>query len=278
MRAVWIGTTLCIFAAGITSAQPAASPLTFEVASVKPSGADARGIFFRILPGGGLTAEGAPLKALISLAYGVREFQISGGPGWINSHRFDVNARPEASEITATNIDPSKMSLNQQRSLRQQMQERLRNLMADRFQLTLHRENKEQQVYALVVAKGGPKLQESKEARSMMRMGRGLLTAQTVGMADLSLNLSNGLGRTVIDKTGLTGKYDFELKWTPDPGQPAAAPLGPTPPGVELPPPPDPNGPSIFTALQEQLGLRLESQKGPVEMLVIDRVERPSEN
>lgn len=278
MRAVWIGTTLCIFAAGITSAQPAASPLTFEVASVKPSGADALGIFFRILPGGGLMAEGAPLKALISLAYGVREFQISGGPGWINSDRFDVNARPEASKITATNIDPSKMPLDQQRSLRQQMQERLRNLMADRFQLTLHRENKEQQVYALVVAKGGPKLQESTKARSMMRMGRGLLTAQAVGMADLSLNLSNGLGRSVIDNTGLTGKYDFELNWTPDPGQPAAAPFGPLPPGVQLPPPPDPNGPSIFTALQEQLGLRLESQKGPVEMVVIDRVERPSEN
>jgi len=86
------------------------------------------------------------------------------------------------------------------------------------------------------------------------------------------------LGRTVIDKTGLTGKYDFELKWTPDPGQPTAQPFGPPPPGVELPPPPDPNGPSIFTALQEQLGLRLESQKAPVETLVIDRVERPSEN
>jgi len=111
-----------------------------------------------------------------------------------------------------------------------------------------------------------------------MRLGRGLLNGQGVDLGFLAGSLSNQLGRPVIDKTGLTGKYDFELKWTPDPGQPAAMPFGPPPPGVELPPPPDPKGPSIFTALQEQLGLRLESQKAPVDILVIDRAEKPSEN
>ncbi|HEX6896713.1 MAG TPA: TIGR03435 family protein, partial [Bryobacteraceae bacterium] len=96
----------------------------------------------------------------------------------------------------------------------------------------------------------------------------------------LSSTLSNQLGRPVLDRTGLTGHYDFKLEYTPDPGQPGGGPFGgaPPPPGVQAPPPPDPNGPSIFTALQEQLGLRLESTKGPVEMIVIDSVEKASEN
>lgn len=265
MRAVWICTTVCMFAADIMSAQPAANPLTFEVASVRPSAADAHGLI-DFLPGGSLRASGMTLKSLISIAYAVRQFQISAGPGWINSDRFDITARAEASDTAApANSYPA--------TIRQQMQERLRNLLEERFKLTVHRDTKEQQVYALVVAKSGPKIQESNQGKNMMRTGRGLLTAQAVGMADFTLNLSNILGWPVTDKTGLIGKYDFELKWAPDPSQPTVAALG-----AELPPPPDPNGPSIFTAVQEQLGLRLESQKAPVEMLVIDRVERPSEN
>jgi uncharacterized protein (TIGR03435 family) len=163
------------------------------------------------------------------------------------------------------------------------MRERLRALLAERFQLTLHRETKEQSVYALVVAKGGPKLQQgqAKEATGprgpMMRMGRGELSGQGVELEMLTRTLSSQLGRTVIDRTGLKGNFDFKLTWTPDPGQ-SAGPPGGLPAGADAPPPPDPNGPSVFTALQEQLGLRLESQKGPVEMLVIDRVEKPSEN
>ena len=111
----------------------------------------------------------------------------------------------------------------------------------------------------------------------MMRMGRGELSGQGVELEMLTRTLSSQLGRTVIDRTGLTGNFDFKLTWTPDPGQ-SVGPPGGLPPGADAPPPPDPNGPSVFTALQEQLGLRLESQKGPVEMLVIDRVEKPSEN
>jgi uncharacterized protein (TIGR03435 family) len=90
--------------------------------------------------------------------------------------------------------------------------------------------------------------------------------------------LSNQLGRPVLDRTGLKGNFDFKLEWTPEPGQSGGPFSGVPPPGVDVPPPPDPNGPSVFTAVQEQLGLRLESQKGPVEILVIDRVEKPSEN
>ena len=278
MKAVCVGTVLCIFVIGSTFAQPAASPLTFEVASIRPSPADARG-FINFLPGGGLRVLGIPLKTLITLAYNVQDFQVSGGPGWINSDRFDINARGEASETTeSAPADLTKMTDEQRMANADQAKERLRNLLEERFRLALHRETKEQQVYALVVAKGGPKVQESEEAGGRMRMGRGLLNSQGVDLGFLAITLSNQLGRTVIDKTGLTGKYDYELKWTPDPGQPAAVPLSPPPPGLELPPPPDPNGPSIFTAVQEQLGLRLESQRAPVETLVIDRVERPSEN
>jgi bla regulator protein BlaR1 len=273
MKAVCSATVLLTLAAAGAFAQPSAKPLTFEVASVKPSSPDARGTFIRYLPGGGLTVAGITLKTLIGFAYDVRDFQISGGPGWLGSDRFDINARPETSNAPENApTDFANQTDEQRKTFTEQNRERLKALLADRFQLGLHRETKEQQVYALLAAKNGPKLQPTKEGKGMMRMGRGLLTGQGVEVAFLATSLSGQLGRPVIDKTGLAGKYDFELKWTPDPGQSADGPFGP------LPPPPDPNGPSIFTAVQEQLGLRLESQKGPVEILVIDRAEKPSEN
>jgi bla regulator protein blaR1 len=111
-----------------------------------------------------------------------------------------------------------------------------------------------------------------------MRMGRGDLNGEGVELEMLTNALSNALGRPVLNRTGLTGNFDFKLQWTPDAGQFGGFPSGPPPPGVNEPPPPDPNGPSLFTAVQEQLGLRLESQKGPVDLIVIDRVEKPSEN
>jgi uncharacterized protein (TIGR03435 family) len=111
----------------------------------------------------------------------------------------------------------------------------------------------------------------------MMRMGKGQLSGRGVPLEFLTRTLSSQLGRPVIDRTGLKGTFDFNLEWTPDPGPPTTPLGGGPPPGADGPPP-DPNGPSIFTVLQEQLGLRLESQKGPVEVLVIDRAEKPSEN
>ena len=243
---------------------------TFEVASVKPSSPDVPGMFIRYLPGGGMRVTGASLKNLISLAYNVRAFQISGGPQWVYTEPFDIEARAATSDVT-TPTDPAKMSEEQRK-----INERLRSLLADRFQLTLHPETKEQPVYALIVAKGGSKLQESTEARGLIRgMDRGTLKGQAVGLGMLALNLSNEVGRRVIDKTGLTGKYDFELKWTPV--QPWAAAPSPPPQTSESALAAEPS-PSVFTALQEQLGLRLESENGPVEVLVIDRAERPSKN
>jgi uncharacterized protein (TIGR03435 family) len=265
--------------------QSSPPPLTFEVASVKPSGTDDRRSMIQIQPGGSFRTSGSTLKMLVTFAYDVREFQVSSGPGWINTDRFDIVAKAEHS-AGAENPpdDPRKMTEEQRKTIGDQMRERLRALLADRFQLTLHRETKEQSVYALVVAKSGSKLQAAQQQEGtgprgpMMRMGRGELSGQGVALDMLTRTLSSQLGRTVIDRTGLKGNFDFKLTWTPDPGQSAGPPGGGPPPGVDAPPPPDPNGPSVFTALQEQLGLRLESQKGPVEMLVIDHVEKASEN
>jgi len=230
--------------------QPPATPLKFEVASVKPSAPDWHGMFSRYLPGGGLRITGATLQNLISMAYGVPGFQISGGPKWIDNDRFDIDARLTTSVATeATN--PGLTREDQQKAA-----EGLRSLLAGRFQLVLHPETTEQPVFALIAAKGGPKLQESMESESFVRrMGPGSIKGQAVALRMLVVNLSNELNRPVIDKTGLTGKYSFELKWDTDP-----------------------EGTSIFAALQEQLGLRLEAQKGPVKVLVVDRAERPSGN
>jgi uncharacterized protein (TIGR03435 family) len=240
---------LCV--AGHLLAQSSATQLKFEVASVKPSAPDAPGLFTRYLPGGGLRITGATLQNLISMAYDVRAFQISGGAKWIDNDRFDIDARLTTSDA------PHSTLMRQDQS---NAAEALRNLLTDRFQLTLHPETREQPVFALVVAKAGPKLQEATESESFIRKtGRGSIKGQAVALRLLVLNLANELGRTVVDKTGLSGKYSFELKWDPSIA-------------------PDPSDPSLFAALQEQLGLRLESQKGVVKVLVIDRAEKPAAN
>jgi uncharacterized protein (TIGR03435 family) len=148
-------------------------------------------------------------------------------------------------------------------------------LLADRFRVKFHTGTKELPVYALVVGKNGPKFQKAK-AKGSIAMGRGQLTAHSFSMVDLAAHLSNQVGRVVLDKTGLQGDYDVTLKWTPAERTPL--PFGAGPMAQNALPPPETNGPSIFTALQEQLGLKLESQKGPVEILVIDHVEKPTPN
>jgi uncharacterized protein (TIGR03435 family) len=174
--------------------------------------------------------------------------------------------------------DIAKMTDAQRKTVREQMGERLRALLADRFQLVVHKETKDQPIYALVVSKNGAKLKEAKAvegARQGMSMNRGRLEGFAAPMEMLGQTLSNVTARPVIDKTGLTAKYDFVLEWTPEAGADARAQgfgNGVTEPA------PAPGGPTIFTALQEQLGLRLESQKGPVPNIVIDRAEKPSEN
>ena len=238
-------------------AQTAPVPLTFEVASVKPSAPDVPGFFFQPQAGGNLRITGATLKNLIAVAYNAREFAISGGPGWGNSDRFDIDARVGSSSSTP-----------------QQIRERLKALLAERFQLAIHTESKEQNVYALIVGKNGPKIHEAKpESGPMIRKRGASIIGEGVGVQMLVMNLANSLDRPVLDKTGLTGKYDFKLEWSLDADKGSAAAAG-----ADAATAPEPTGPSLFSALQEQLGLRLEPQKAPVETLVIDHVARPTEN
>jgi bla regulator protein blaR1 len=259
----------------------------FEVASIKPAAPDQRGISIRPGPNGGININNMPVKEMMTLAWQIQPFQISGGPSWIESLRWDI------------------MASGNHKLNRDEMPLMIQSLLADRFQLKIHHETKELTIYALVLAnkdaKLGPQLTETKEGSCTpfdpakpppppepgrppalgcdgMFMGPDQLGAMGITVDRMTPMLSRMLGRTVIDKTGLTGKYDIQMHWTPDQAQlQLMAPPGGIPPGVPQPQF-DPNGPSIFTALQEQLGLKLESQKGPVDMLVIDSVEKPSEN
>jgi uncharacterized protein (TIGR03435 family) len=243
----------------------------FEVASIKPNMSGDRRVGIQMAPGGRYVASGINTKFLIQQAYGVRDYQIQGGPRWLDTDRFDINAKAAGGEFK-----------------REHMGIMMQKLLADRFQLKIRRETKELPVYSLLVAKGGSKLKpraaEGGESRPMFRMGRGQINAQNVGMAMFVNELARQAGRNVIDNTGLTGNFDVKLEWTPEPGQGGGGlfggPAGPGGPGGDgpRPAPADPNGPTLFTAIQEQLGLKLEPAKGPVEIIVIDSVEKPSEN
>ena len=172
----------------------------------------------------------------------------------------------------------------------------LQTLLADRFGLKIHHDNKDLPVYALVVGKGGAKLKEADASSApapgpsgapggrgggiRMVVGGTTQMAGTMSMAQLSAGLANMVGRKVIDKTGLSGNYEVKLEWTPQPGELAlrGLPAGAGAPGGGPPPPADPNGVSIFTAIQEQLGLRLDSQRGPVDVIVVDGATKPAIN
>jgi len=249
---------------------PAARP-EFEVASVKTSAAGARGSVLRT-PAGRVDAKNVSLKLLISSAYGVEGFEISGGPSWINSGRFDVEAKAGSAET------------------RQQMMPMLQSLLEDRFKLKTHRETKEGPIFLMTVAKGGLKLQPLKEGTcgpldagnpppapgqkppcGVLRPGVGgpnmILEGVGVSAATLARTLTLMLGRPVKDNTRIAGPFDaLRLEYAPPY---MTADPAPSSDGI---------GPSIVTALQEQLGLKLESAKGQVEVLVIDRLERTTDN
>jgi bla regulator protein blaR1 len=246
-------------------ASPPAPPSGFTIASIKPNKSDDDRFMLRPLPGGGLTATGVTLKMLIMNAYQVAAYQILGAPSWIGSERWDIEAKSEGVQ--------GRLSPDQWTAL-------LRRLIEDRFQLKSRCETKKMPVYALVVTKSGSKLQPhpaNSEVKPTDLFGRGSATFTNMPVADLTKQLSLNLGRPVLDRTGLKGGYDFKLEWTPELGEGVPAAFG-LAPRAEPPPAADSNGPSIFAALQEQLGLKLESTKGPVDILMIDHVERPSEN
>jgi uncharacterized protein (TIGR03435 family) len=250
-----------LLSAGVLQAQAPARQ-EFEVASIKPSGPDDGRTLVQVLPGGGLRTSGATVKFLVSLAYDITSFNISG-PAWINSDRFSILAKADRSSADDPNYDPRQITQRQYDSMREQMRPKLQTLLAGRFQLKVHRETREEPVYSLVVGKNGAKLDPSKDFHGLGG-GKGQFKANGASMEMLAGALAGQLGRPVIDRTGLAGAFDFKLEWTPDAAQADAAPVD--------------AGPSLFTALQEQLGLKLESTKAPAEVIVIDHVERPSEN
>ncbi len=252
------------------AAPQTASPPSYDVASIKPSKApEGSTLLFRT---GAFTAKGMTLKSLIKEAYGIEDDQISGAPKWVGSQTYDIEAKVDGADAATL----EKLSEDQFKLMFQ-------SFLRDRFQLKVHWETKELPVLALVVAKGGPKLQQAKPGDTypdglkgpdgkpaghagMMMWGRGRLTGQGVPIGNLVPPLTQELGRIVQDKTGLTGKYDIELRWTTDDAAPDSRSASDSP------------GPSIFTAMQEQLGLKLESQKAPVQVLLIDHVEQPPPN
>src|SRR5579864_6084958 len=263
---------LFVCAASRAQQQTSANQPEFEVASIKPSASDDARTLLQVLPAGGLRSSGATLKFLITLAYEVRSFQILGGSGWIGSDRFDVVAKSDRSTDSEKEPrDPSQVTAGQLKGMQDQMRPKLQALLAERFKLSLHRETREQPVYALVIGKGGTKFQRANGNFGGLRIGRSQLTGSGATLEMLTTALGNQLGRPVLDRTGLEGSFDFKLEWAAEAG-------ASSPPGGDVPPPVDPNGASIFTALQEQLGLKLESTKGPIEVLVIDHVEWPGEN
>ena len=267
----------------------------FEAASVKQNTSVNGRRNLEVTPGGRFVATFATLRELVTLAYTLPsgrvrdDSQISGGPGWINSDHFDVVAKAADlpagfnSNVAAGAARPSEANAIEQIRLM------LRTLLADRFKLTIHNEIMNRPVYALVVARQDGRLgsqlhkveidcaalrdEAERSARPessasscggfrLLRPGR--LTGHAVTMSLLAASFPGSVGRIVVDRTGLAGTFDLDLEWTPEQSPPST--------GVPL----QTDGVSIFTAVREQLGLRLESTEGQLDVLVIDRVERPT--
>lgn len=272
---------------------------TFDVATVKPAAADARGMRIMWMPDG-YRMENVSLSLMIRNAYGARsDAQVIGGPEALLNKSYDVLAKMDANDVAKLKAMPRD---DQGRRMALMVQAMLR----DRFQLKMHVESRELPVYARVVAKGGPKLQpaapppppatnaepapEAKppsfsdplprhapQGGTMMRISsdKAEMTVSAGTMKQLAAMLSGqgeAEGRIIIDKTGLTGKYDFYLTWTPP-----SMTMGADAKGAD-PAHPDSDAPGLVTALQEQLGLKLEPQKAPVQVVVIDHLEPPSAN
>lgn len=255
-------------------AQSASSP-TFEVTTVKPMDAKHPHPPSVSISRDQFEATGMTLKDLIKIAYDLNygaDRQVTGGPAWTGLARFDLEAKVDESQVAKLQKLPK-----EERDV--QLRQMLQDLLANRFMLQIRHETQELPVYELVVAKNGPKLMpaatepivtrldSTTRPRSFIRVaGKGVVVADaadTPMIVTILSTLPEIGGRLVVDKTGLAGKYDFTLKWTPDSGP------------ADDPPTPD-AGPALFTALQEELGLRLESKKTPVDIIVIDSAELPA--
>ena len=273
----------------------------FEVAAVKENKSGTNMIRFGVQPGGRFTAENVPLRQLLVFAFQVQPFQIENVPAWANSVRYDITAKAEGDIPPA---QPGQVG---------PIQYMMRALLRDRFGLVYRNDTREMPIFHLILARPGTlgaKLSKSTTDCAALfaarrgggpggpggpggrgdgppplpafgekmvcgfRVGPGTMSGGSIPLAQLANFLSQNLQRTVLDKTGLDGNYDFDVTYTPD--QIPAAPPGGAPPGAPPLPPIDPNGPSLTTALQEQLGLKLDSTRGPVTMFVVDKISQPS--
>jgi uncharacterized protein (TIGR03435 family) len=255
---------------GAQAAPDAGAAPSFEVSAVKVSKADESGSN-SMLKDGRFTASNTTLKTLIAYqGYSVPASRILGGPKWLETQRFDMDAKMDEEAATRLLALPPE-------ERRKQTLAMFQKFLADRFKLAVHWESRELPVYALVLSKKGSALRKTTEPEGQTGSSAGNGTLKTTGqtlpqLADtLTRELARELGRPVIDKTGVTGRYDFELKWTPAEGErPLADEKGMD--GIAD------AGTSIFTAMQEQMGLKLESAKSAVPVLVIDHAEMPAEN
>jgi uncharacterized protein (TIGR03435 family) len=272
-----------LFAMAVMSAASQTPPQrpAFDVASIKPSDPNQPGGAIMNQPGGRLVIAGMPLRELVKYAYRLQDFQLEGGPPWARTDLWNIEARAEegSADLAAA---------------------RLQSLLEDRFQLKTHRETKEVPVYELTVARRGSKMKRSPDQtpprppqrgelrprpiqpvgtldRFSMRVSAGSLEAVAMDMPSIVGALSSILRRTVVDKTGLNGRYDVTLQWTPEGGNNAVPGVGQTGAAVPVASPVD-RGPTLFTAIQEQLGLNLDSAKAPVDIIIMDSVQKPSEN
>jgi uncharacterized protein (TIGR03435 family) len=267
--ALGISMTFLPLASAVASAQSGidgrsdATPkqVAYDVVSIRPSEPGPSNRWHRTTANG--ISMGMSLKALIMAAYSIlTEDQMSGLPGWTVNAQFDVEAKMDPD--TAASL--AKLPQDEQTKQRWLM---LQALLVDRFGLKVHHETREVPVYRLVIAKSGLKMQKTLPNETPgVTGGRGQITARGISMGALLVILSGSSGRTVVDKTGLSGRYDVDLRWTPED---AAGPSQNS--GTSLD-----SGPSIFTAVQEQLGLKLEPAREPMDTIVIDHVEAPSAN
>lgn len=248
----WIAAILVMGMAVISAVAqtPSGQKPTFEVASIKPHKGEVTISADPALHGSEVIGTASTMADMITVAYNVRYDQILGGPGWINTDRFDIEAKASGDAPNG-----------------EQVRLMMQDLLGERFQLRLHHETRELPVYALVVGKNGAKLKvsdpDAREGGSVRGTADGLhMETKKGSLAMLARQLSSSAGRPVIDKTGLPGTYEYTLDWFPATRVPAA----------------ESNVPSLFTAVQEQLGLRLDSMTAPQEVLVIDSVQHPSEN
>jgi len=225
---------------------------SFDVTTVKPSHAtDGHHHTYNHAEIGEFSTVNVSVKELMQFAYDLPATRMVGGPGWMDSATWDVQAKTSPEEAARL----GKLSFNQATA---EVRPMVQALLAERFGLKVHEETRELPIYTLVVAKGGAKLGAAQSSGTTISAGKDHLEVQGNDSVDLlAQQLAKVLGRVVVDKTGVAGRFDIKLKWTPDDSA-------------------DASGPSIFTALEEQLGLQLEVGKGPVKVLVVDGVAMPT--